>query len=496
MDRDELDQTTAKNICFNCIEEDFLQAQVKASGRRRKCAYCGGLRRSITVGELADEVERAFEQHFVRTSDQPNAWQYSLLSDRESSYEWEREGEPVTEAIGFAAQVSEEIAADVQAILEDRFEDVESARMGEETDFAAESHYERKELTAHAWQQEWMHFVNSLQSEARFFNASAAAHLASVFANLDDLRCDDGRPVVVSAGPQTPLAHAWRARAFQAEEELGKALCRPDLHLGPPPSKLAKAGRMNAAGVAVFYGSTSASVAVAEVRPPVGSHVAVADFSIIRPLRLLDLGALSSVIEEGSVFDPGYGARLERIVFLRTLCELVTRPVMPDDESRDYLPTQAVADFLAGRAESPLDGIVFPSVQAEGAHANVVLFHKSSKVSPMDLPEGTRISAHTGYASEDGWEPDFSVSEEVPRAAAMAEPKAPRATFGLLPVADDIPQLDLREAALSVDPQTVVVHRIKAVEYTTDAHRVSRHRFEQSQPPKPRADPLPEDFPF
>jgi len=50
---------------------------------------------------------------------------------------------------------------------------------------------------------------------------------------------------------------------------------------------------MNARGVSVFYGAIDPRVALAEVRPPVGSRVAVARFEIIRPLRLLDLNALA-----------------------------------------------------------------------------------------------------------------------------------------------------------------------------------------------------------
>jgi hypothetical protein len=38
---------------------------------------------------------------------------------------------------------------------------------------------------------------------------------------------------------------------------------------------------MNAQGIAVFYGATDASVALAETRPPVGSKVLVGAFEII-----------------------------------------------------------------------------------------------------------------------------------------------------------------------------------------------------------------------
>ena len=135
---------------------------------------------------------------------------------------------------------------------------------------------------------------------------------------------------------------------------------------------------MNARGVSVFYGANDPRVAIAEVRPPVGSQVAVARFEIVRPLRLLDLTALRTVSEGGSIFDPELASQMERAMFLRSLSQRLTRPVMPDDEDFDYLPTQAIADFLATQNQPTIDGIMFPSVQVAGDALNVVLFYKGS----------------------------------------------------------------------------------------------------------------------
>jgi len=200
-----------------------------------------------------------------------------------------------------------------------------------------------------------------------------------VFGDIDQLKTHDGRPLVVAAGPQTSIDHLYRSRDFQAVDQLKDALGRPDLHLGSPPARAARAGRMNAQGIAVFYGATHALVAIAEVRPPVGSEVVVARFNFCRLLRLLELTALEDVQDGGSIFDPTLKQRLERAAFLRTLCGRMARPVMPDDEAFEYLPTQAVADFLGTMNEPRLDGIVFPSAQTSEGR-NVVLFHHAARV--------------------------------------------------------------------------------------------------------------------
>jgi hypothetical protein len=171
---------------------------------------------------------------------------------------------------------------------------------------------------------------------------------------------------------------------------------------------------MNANGISMFYGASDKGVALAEVRPPVGSRALTAEFQIVRPLRLLDVTALQSIYVEGSVFDPGYLEQLSLAKFMGRLSERITMPVMPDDEPTEYLITQMIADYLARRPEPALDGILFPSVQSPGDHRNVVLFHHASRVRSLDIPEGTELSARQYDTTEDGDEPNYHVWEEVP----------------------------------------------------------------------------------
>lgn len=475
---DDIEELKAKKLCFLCIDEEYLKAEVQKRGKFELCSYCDQNGQSYTVEEVSERIEIAFEQHFRRTSDQPTYWQQSLLSDRESHYEWERDGEQVVCAIMDAAQIPEDAAQDIQAILEDKHGNFELATMGEETEFCSESYYEEKGVSDHVWQEEWRNFEQSLKTEARFFSRSAAAHLASIFSGIDAMFTTDGKPLVIDAGLHSELAAVFRARVFQSDEKLKEALCRPDHHLGPPPALHAIAGRMNARGISVFYGANGTDVAIAEVRPPVGSQVAVARFDIVRPLRLLDLTALSTVNEEGSIFDPMLANRLERAAFLRSLSQRIIKPVMPDDEIFEYLPTQAIADFLATENEPLLDGILFPSVQAAGVGLNVVLFHKAARVEAMEIPVGTRIDASTGDTSEDGWEVDYLVREHVPAKEKDEEGQWPDLTtfIGDAWCADDA---DLREPALRIDIESVKIHIVRRAQFKCETYNVRRHRLEK-----------------
>jgi RES domain len=330
---------------------------------------------------------------------------------------------------------------------------------------------------------DWRSLANSLKTDARFFSPTATSQLTSLFDYIGEQKTRQGRPLVVDAGPGTNFQALYRARVFRSDDKLKAALGRPDIHLGSPPVPLA-AGRMNARDILAFYGANNQNAAIAEVRPPVGSQIAVVRFEITRKLRLLDLTALSDVCGTASLADFGLAGKLEGAVFLRALSGRLTQPVMSDDEPSDYLATEAVVHFLATEASVPIDGIIFPSVQAVGDVFNVVLFYRAARVEPMNIPEGTEVSANTGRWAEAGWVEDYEVFEEVPQfrgktnknrqetawpdAAAIAkgEPLDPRDS-------------DRRDDSLRVVLESVEVHRVKRVEFTTDEFTVKRHRREK-----------------
>ena len=239
---------------------------------------------------------------------------------------------------------------------------------------------------------------------------------------------------------------------------------------------------MNSRGISVFYGALDARVAIAEIRPPGGSRVAVVRFEIIRPLKLLDLEALKGLYVEGSIFDRDYVRRLELAKFLQSLSHRLSAPVMPDDEWSDYLITQAVADYLANEAE--LDGIIYPSVQQGDGALNVALFHHAARVQTLDIPEGTEIDAYATMAGDEDFDCEYSVYEETPPPSPKPKPRPPlRGLFyDVSPVLWDADR-DVRSPALRVDLDCVEVHDVTGVQIATSSHRVRRHRSEKRSLP-------------
>jgi hypothetical protein len=135
----------------------------------------------------------------------------------------------------------------------------------------------------------------------------------------------------------------------------------------------------------MYYGAFDADTCVAEIRAPVGSSVVIGKFEIVRPLRLLDLDAFRHIfVQQASFFDPGFRGLRDKAYFLKRLVSIMSRPVMPSDEDFEYLPTQAVAEYLSEKIEPRLDGLIFPSSQRGGTGENVVLFRRAATIKPDD----------------------------------------------------------------------------------------------------------------
>lgn len=451
--------------------EPYLKNLIQTGGQQDFCSYCDEETVTLAIEEIANIVERAFDEHYERTAAEPDDWVYAT----DGVAGWERDGEMAKWVIVNAAEVSEAIAEDFRSVLHDRQDDHELAQMGEECPFSEEAHYEQKSAGHGEFLRLWSDFELGLKTQARFFSPLAKSILDHIFAGVSDLRTVQGQPVVVKAGPGAGIATLFRARVFAGEDEkLKEALKAPWKHLGTPPHEAADAGRMNARGIAVFYGARDPETALSEVRPPVGSKGAVATFNIARSLRLLDLTALRSVSAGGSIFNPATLPMMQKANFLEILSHRMSRPVMPHEEASEYLPTQAVADYLANEAK--LDGIIFPSIQTGQQSSNVVLFHHAARVAEVELPQGTAVDARLETYDSDGIHPEYTVWERVPPPAIQNEPRshAAHGGLGMWPPFDG--DMDTRTPTLRIDLENIRIHHIEAVSFFAPSHNVSRHR--------------------
>ena len=478
-------------VCHDCIGDSFLADEVKEKGSRGMCGYCDKRRKALTLEKLAERIHGVLQEHF-------------RLSLNETP--WRRSGYPVVDLIANMAGLDEEIADDVRALLSEPHE-YEAMTDGAENPYDSDAHYE--ELSPDEWDflDTWEAFRSEIRSRARFFSTSAETALRDIFRDLSTLKTFDEQPVIRKITPEDEDRFLWRARTAQSTRELKTILGAPTREIGPPTSRLAKGGRMNAPGIPVFYGALDEDTCVAEVRAPVGSHVVVAKFEVLRPLRLLDFDSLTKIYVERSYFDPTYTSHVGHASFLRRLVREMSRPVMPGDEAFEYLVTQAVAEYLAHKVEPRLDGIIFHSSQTDGAGRNVVLFNHACGVETYDLPKEVKVTflglpkettltslIHLGdEGDEEGYAVrDIIVSETVPSdpPKKVSPTETPESFLDPRPVGifhsappwdeegdkEDIKPPTYASPTLRLDVESVVVLDIKGVQYNSKRRNVHRHR--------------------
>lgn len=446
-----------KRICYDCVGEAFLKKDIKASGKSGKCSYCHKTRKSLSIEEFADKIDVVFQEFYFKTPEY----------DEFAHGYFERDGYPVVDKIMETAEVSDVLANDIREVLYGKHYDHDAAEMSEEMEFDEKSYYADKERSAEYWHSQWSIFEHSLKTEARFFNSKMEEYLRSVFKDIGTMATHDGKPIVIDAGPNRELFEVYRGRVFQSDKKMIEALYYPDKELGPPPPHFAKAGRMSSHGISVFYGATNLEIALAEVRPPVGSKVVTAKFSLIRSLRLLDLHALDSLLANGSYFDPDFAFNLDRIVFLRNLSTLMTKPVMPDDEASEYLPTQAIADFLSMAFDIKFDGIIYKSIQSSELGMNIILFHSASRVENREVQKGTGFSLN--YPSDgEYFEPDYTVIEISPESKSNTDEE------DLLDNGSLAAGHSIDNPSMKIDIESIMVHHIQKVKVEAKKHSVRR----------------------
>lgn len=111
-------------------------------------------------------------------------------------------------------------------------------------------------------------------------------------------------------------------------------------------------GRANAYNITAMYLASSKATAVAEVRPDINFPVTVAEFTVERELKLVDLVSLRpSFSSWARLTNDAHNLWLD-------LSSDYTRPLYMEEQRLNYLPTQVIAEFFKDQG---YDGMVYQS---------------------------------------------------------------------------------------------------------------------------------------
>jgi len=432
-----------KAVCGTCIGNKFLSQKISASETTDvACDYCGRNAPTLGLDEIAQIFDHEFQDNYqVADNVLREDHGYPSLGD-ELQEIIQQEVEPASHAL------SDDLFEIVRAIWERDAYDGQAPE--------ADALFIKTGVADHWLHRRWHDMQESLRTRTRFVNPDALEVLQMVFDKVDKDVTASGEPLIVEVGPGHELGTLFRARVFQNDDALEKALEDPDAQLGPPPSGVGGAGRMNARGISMFYGANSPDVAIAEVRPPVGSRVAIAEFKILRSIRLLDLTRLPQIpsVINRSMFDASSLEIARRQKFLSQLERVLTKPVLPEHSEDGYLLTQVISDYLATHAKLNLDGLIFRSAQVPAPEnrrpLNVTLFNKASFVKRFFKRHGRELNAYL-YETDDEGDQWFH-----PQVWYKEDPAS---------LNDDWDFLEKTDSTLELVPQSIVICEIKGISY-------------------------------
>lgn len=433
----------SSRVCSLCVTDTYLKDLIHNMGESQsECDFCELRSTTLELDELAPLFEKMLEDYY----------ECSSLSAAVVVYDYPPDGEIIDEI--FQNFILPEPAKELAELVSDGWFDWSS----HEHRFGEDPHFIRSSSLPVQLNREWYDLDQSLRSSARLVNPFVVGTLEKIFSPLFN---NTTTAAIITAGPDQLINTLFRARVFQSAQRMKIELSHPERALGPPPSKLATAGRMNAKGIPVFYGATHKHTAISEVRPPVGSYVATCSFTLTRDLRLLDLRELSEVEPppDLSLFDPATRELDARYRFLKLLEGKLTMPIMPEAADEGYLITQAIADFLATHPKLNIDGLVFSSSQTDTdgpTGRNIILFTKAASV--CFSAESEKGSSHFEL-----WEfDDESDSSWISPCLHESLP----------------PQEDLNQPfqtllpALRLNRESLAIHEVTGVSYSTDEHSV------------------------
>ena len=464
-------------VCHKCIGDTTLAKQVEEESRLAECSYCHRLMAALALEELSDRIGQVMEELFEPIAPPSRRPEDASGPEESASEPWWEDMEDTEAVIERIADIDPPIAIDIRGYLFDKYQSLGDMEEEEHRNpYSAETWHIEKEPESSGLRIAWRDFRGEIHSRARFFGPPTGANLEEIFANLTSLKTLWGAPVIREINPGNKDSSFWRGRAVYSLDELKRVLESPIQEMGPPPSDKAKAGRMNSEGIPVFYGALEEETCLSEIRAPVGSFVVLVEFDLLRPIRILDLGAMSIAYSELSYFDDNYGDERSRERFLRELVEELGRPIMPHEESREYLASQVVADYLANRFEGGLEGMFFSSSQTAGAGHNVVLFNHAGGVEDISQTAiGLRVTVpRPATIPPPGAEPanDFTVQTDPSEPEEVSEQRPEDNATGAA-----TQKGDNRRATLGLNPANLKVLRISGVNYKHETYPVNRSYF-------------------
>lgn len=356
-----MENINEKRACKSCINDRYIYENFKKYGVMSECSYCQKRRKTISVKEIAEGVEDGITTEY-----------------RQCKMEYYN---PATGNYTVSTETLDDILFGVYSCRNDLFEDICSY-------IATDGWYERdnkyigdKEDISTVYSKEWKTFCHMVKYETRyvFFNQwnedkqdeRAKKILQFISKAVEKL------DLIKEISPQTGF---YRGRTHHSREEAFSS----DKQLAAPPACYAKANRMSAEGISIFYGANNIKTVLAEIYNGMDQYATIAQFKNEDKLLLLDFSKIFHM-KLPSIFDRENRDRRGYIRFFKEFINMLISPV-DNTPAIEYVPTQILTEYFRHvyMFGCMFDGIIYPSVKNPHGKCYALFFNSEQCINGKD----------------------------------------------------------------------------------------------------------------
>ena len=332
------------NICTKCVGGKRFARWIRKNGHRGPCGIDpshGRGRKVVPASRLAEEVNGWFRENYTHGGEEV----YATVDSDNPSYR--QRGESYPDIMMEELECDEPVVKTISEYLPDvSHRDI---AQGAEPFYHSTMNYEaiadierrEREEQEEYWYEnrfryQWQDFCEKVQYERRFFQIKEP--LDELFGDADEYQRGTIKPVYTLPAGQK----IYRARLIDESFRHQMRERNPAAELGAPPPDKARAGRMNVEFIPAFYAAFSEETAVAEIRPGIGEEIAIGEFILQHDLKVFDFTAFVRPSQEQ--WRDVYAHT--RYDFINQMEGEISKPILPFDKQREYIPTQIVAEYL------------------------------------------------------------------------------------------------------------------------------------------------------
>lgn len=345
---------TNEFVCSNHIDEEFIKNQILKNGKEGKCNYCN---KTLKVVELNDVLNLIIIGIKIQFEDPVNS-RY-LNKEGEHGYDgntfdfnelWQ---DHLFDSLRIKKGL---LSADIYKYLDNSSIYCCKNEFGSEEEFLQDT---------------WDHFKEIVKHKARF--VFYTKNLFKGYRTVDPfLILENVQNFIIKFGLFCELTVdtvLYRCRQHISGDEIKGA----ENMASTPFDKSKKNGRMNPAGISMFYCSRSMELTIIEVVDSKNKDQLFFTTAIFRNKSKLKLVDLTNVPEQGSIFDESNNKDIDTILFLKEFLIDISKRIDDEDSIIEYVPTQIVTEYIKFNQELNVDGIIYPSSK-DKIHNNIVLF--------------------------------------------------------------------------------------------------------------------------